>query len=325
MAPHRAGVTRPGLSPCPPGVASARPPAATGRLWEIDCSRTLAISMMISYHVVYDVDLVAPGLGPDPLTGAWGALPEATGSLFLLLVGVSLAVADGRGRAGGGSTVARARRHARRAIRGLGAALLVTVATLAVFPERYVRFGILHAIGVSALLAIPLLRLRRWNVALGVAVVVAGIAVGGEGSGFPGGLILGFPAPSFSSVDYWPLLPWFGVVLIGVGAGHALYPLGSRSRVLRRLSLPEYGRPRGIVARLGAPGRHSLPVYLAHQPILVVLVAAALGVAGVSSSPLPKWPGLAVLAIVTVVVGVALLRARGPLAFREAGSGGGRA
>ena len=74
------------------------PPAAiaTRRYWEIDLARTVAILMMVAYHAVYDIDLLAPGAGPDPFRGAWGALPEATGTSFLLVAGVSLAVADGR-------------------------------------------------------------------------------------------------------------------------------------------------------------------------------------------------------------------------------------
>jgi uncharacterized membrane protein len=68
-------------------VASAggRPDRARSRLWEIDLGRTLAITMMVAYHTVYDLELLSPGLGPDPFTGTWGALPEATGSLFLFV------------------------------------------------------------------------------------------------------------------------------------------------------------------------------------------------------------------------------------------------
>jgi uncharacterized membrane protein len=59
--------------------------------------------------------------------------------------------------------------------------------------------------------------------------------------------------------DYVPLFPWAGVLLLGITAGHALVnnrfallePLGRAPRVLRFL------------------GRHSLAVYLLHQPLLI--------------------------------------------------------
>jgi uncharacterized membrane protein len=255
----------------------------TGRLWEIDVARTVAIAMMVSYHVVYDIDMLAPGLWADPFTGAWGALPEATGSLFLLLVGMSLSVSDGRAEARGTPRRARARRHMMRALRVLGAAMVVTATTFLVFPERYVRFGILHAIAVSALLATPLLRLGRWNAVLGVGVVAAGIAMRGGQSEVPGSFIVGAPPAGFSSVDYWPLLPWFGVVLIGVAIGGALYPRGARSRLVRRVT-GLAGRGNRVAVWLGTPGRRSLLVYLVHQPVLVLLVAAVLTATGTTIS-----------------------------------------
>jgi uncharacterized membrane protein len=59
--------------------------------------------------------------------------------------------------------------------------------------------------------------------------------------------------------DHVPLLPWFGVVLVGVALGAAL----PRARV----ALDRMGRlsPRW----LGWLGRHSLLIYLVHQPVLI--------------------------------------------------------
>jgi uncharacterized membrane protein len=64
--------------------------------------------------------------------------------------------------------------------------------------------------------------------------------------------------------DYRPLLPWFGVVLIGLFAGNVLYgenkrPVAKRAPVVARPLLPL--------------GRNSLFFYLIHQPILIALLA----------------------------------------------------
>lgn len=98
-------------------IAADKAVAATARFWEVDCARTMAITMMVVYHVVYDVDFLAPGLGPDPLEGGWRLVPEATASLFLLLAGVSFTISDARARSRGltGSRLqgrTRATRHA---------------------------------------------------------------------------------------------------------------------------------------------------------------------------------------------------------------------
>jgi uncharacterized membrane protein len=67
-------------------------------------------------------------------------------------------------------------------------------------------------------------------------------------------------------VDYYPLLPWFGVALLGIFAGYSLYPQGQ----------PQFGWPDvskiPFVQSLRFLGRHSLLIYLIHQPILIGLL-----------------------------------------------------
>ena len=75
-------------------------------------------------------------------------------------------------------------------------------------------------------------------------------------------------------------MPWVGVVLIGVAVGRAFYPGGARGRWCARL-------PAAAPAALSPPaaaGRHSLLIYLAHQPLLIALVALALLLAGIEPS-----------------------------------------
>lgn len=68
------------------------------------------------------------------------------------------------------------------------------------------------------------------------------------------------------TVDYFPLFPWFGVVLFGVGLGAILYKDGKR-----QFKFPDLSRylPVRVVSAIG---RRSLLVYLVHQPILVGLI-----------------------------------------------------
>src|SRR5687767_10236736 len=112
--------------------------------------RTLAIGLMVVYHVAYDVHLLAPQVALDPFDGGWRALQVTCGSTFLALVGVSYWVSDQRGRARGLRGTALWRAHARRGGEVLAAALLVSVATLlALGADDAVRFGILHLIAAA--------------------------------------------------------------------------------------------------------------------------------------------------------------------------------
>ncbi len=77
---------------------------------------------------------------------------------------------------------------------------------------------------------------------------------------------IGFTTHKPVTQDYVPLFPWLGVALVGVAAGDALVrrsfaPLASLARA-----------PRALVWL----GRHSLAVYMVHQPILIGALALAL-------------------------------------------------
>jgi uncharacterized membrane protein len=255
---------------------------AGARLWEIDLIRTFAIGLMVVYHSGYDVHLLAPQVALDPFNGAWRALQVTCASTFLALVGISYWITEQRGRSRGLSGVALWRRHARRGREVLAAALLVSLATLlALGTEDAVRFGILHLIATAVLVVLPLtVRLGVWNGVVGVGAIAVGLMLSESGSDIQGALVLGFD-PGDTGVDWYPLLPWIGACLVGVAIGALLYPGGERGRWLHRLMRA----PRGTV-RAGAPGRHSLPIYLVHQPVLIVLTALILALTDTEF----EWP-----------------------------------
>jgi uncharacterized membrane protein len=250
--------------------------AGSERLWEVDVARTIAIVMMVVYHAAYDVTTLAPQTGVDAFSGGWRALQVATGTSFLAIVGVSLMISNGRARARGRHGAELWLGHARRAGQVLAAALLVSVATYLALGDEYIRFGILHCIAVSMLLAPLFTRLGPLNLPLGIVAIVVGLRL--EDRTFDVGWLfpLGVRSGGELGVDYYPLLPWFGVVLIGLALGGLLYPGGRRGALVAAAASGG-----GRVARLlGVPGRWALPVYLVHQLVLFPLEALALVVLG---------------------------------------------
>jgi uncharacterized membrane protein len=150
-----------------------------------------------------------------------------------------------------------------------GCGLLVTLGTWLFIRERFVIFGILHLIGIAVILSPLFFRFGKVNILFGLVCIFAGYLIAGtNGPEFL--LPLGIIPPGFTSVDYTPLFPWLGVVLIGMGIGAYLYAGGTRQFHLT--SLPDV-----LVAPLSFLGRHSLVLYLVHQPVIILLLVLATG------------------------------------------------
>ena len=242
---------------------------ATGsrRYWEIDAARGVAILMMVTFHVVYDLDYFGSAdIGAT--SGFWRMFAQATASLFLLLVGVSLTLSHSRA-AGRLAGMALPLKYVRRGARIFLYGMAITVVTWLFLPDGVILFGVLHCIGLSIILAYPVLRHRWLSPFLGVACIAAGIVVSSVEANTDLLLWLGVRTGGMYMFDYFPLLPWLGVVLLGVFLGGMLYPGGER-----RLHPPDVtGWP--MAGLLSWMGRHSLAIYLVHQPLLVAMLMAA--------------------------------------------------
>lgn len=231
------------------------------RFWEIDALRGVAILMMVIYHLVWD--LAYFGIAEvDPYRGFWRLFARATATLFLLLVGVAIQLRAER-PAVEGEAGALLRRQVRRGLTVFAAGLAVTAATWLFIPQGVVVFGILHLIGASMLLAYPFRGLGGRNLLVAAVLIAAGVWLQGVVVDFPWLVWLGLMPAGFASVDYFPLLPWFGVVLVGLFIGGAAY-----RGYARRFALTLAGTepPLRLLIWLG---RRSLPIYLLHQPLLI--------------------------------------------------------
>jgi uncharacterized membrane protein len=71
-------------------------------------------------------------------------------------------------------------------------------------------------------------------------------------------LPFGIHSPFYSSFDYFPLFPWFGIFLAGASLGKSVYA-SKRSLIRRRLP----------VTFVNFAGRHSLLIYIVHQPVIL--------------------------------------------------------
>lgn len=235
------------------------------RYWEIDLARGVAVVTMIIFHSAFDLNFF--GILPLNVSGGFlRMLAYLTASTFIFLVGLSFTISHARA-AQRLDKRDLALKYIRRGLTIFGYGLIITAVTWLFLPSVFIVFGILHFIGIAILLAPLFVRLDADKlITASIACLAAGYAISGITGPWPL-LWLGVRPESFSSLDYVPLLPWFGLVLIGMACGHRFYPDGRREFSLPAAE-PALARPFEFL------GRHSLIVYFLHQPVILIVIAA---------------------------------------------------
>ncbi|MDI6806880.1 MAG: heparan-alpha-glucosaminide N-acetyltransferase [Candidatus Aenigmarchaeota archaeon] len=235
---------------------------AKGRLWEIDTIRGVAIVLMVISNFVYDLYNFG-SWQIDIFNGFWWVFPRVIVATFVLLVGLSLNLSYVRVRHKNESLLFK--KYLMRGIKIFLWGVAITAVTWMFLPQGVILFGVLHFIGVGIILAYPFLRYphARWLPWLAILLIIFGIWLHSKVYDWPWLFWLGLIPKGFSTFDYIPILPWFGVLLLGLWVGGRFYPEGKRTFALADFSnLPS-------VKFLCLLGRNSLLIYLIHQPILV--------------------------------------------------------
>lgn len=240
----------------------------------LDTVRGVCILSMVAYHGMYDlVDIF--GLPSAWYTGLPGYIwQQSICWTFILLSGMCWQLS---------------RRHVKRGLLLVGCGAAITLITWLVMPSQRILYGVLNLLGLSALLLIPLDKVFRkipaWAGLVGALLLFALTKNVSRGSlGFEGLVlcrlpswlyttdllpVVGLPSPSFWSTDYFPLLPWFFLFC----AGYFLWSLLDKSPRAKELLRPGL-RPLSFL------GRHSLVIYLIHQPALMAVFTVLGRIAG---------------------------------------------
>lgn len=241
---------------------TALPDGRNPRLAAIDVLRGIAVIGMVVYHFSWDLwnsGLIYADVIGDP---GWRAFARTVAGTFIGLSGFNLILAHRNGFRRG--------LFLRRLAIIAGAAILVSIGTWLLMGDELVYFGILHCLAVTSVLALPFLGVPAWfMVLIGAGAVAAPFFLQNAVFDWPPLLFIGLSPHPRNTVDYVPLLPWFGIVLFGM----ALARLAIDHGVLARIG---GWRPAAPFRPLAFIGRWSLPIYLIHQPILIGALTLAM-------------------------------------------------
>ena len=206
---------------------------------------------MVAVHLVYDLTELYALLAPPP--AAFYALKNSGGAVFFLLSGISASLGQ---------------RHLRRGLTVLLCAAAVSAVTAAAAIP--VRFGVLHALGCCMLLWLLFQNCAQKLLLFSALLFLSLGAVFRDFSvGTPFLYPLGLLSNGFESADFFPLFPYFSYFLAGALLGRILYPA-------RRSLLPAFPFTAPLARFLCLCGRRSLPIYLLHQPVLILVVEGVL-------------------------------------------------
>jgi uncharacterized membrane protein len=217
------------------------------RLVAIDALRGCAIALMVAYHFCFDLQYygwIQTNFNEDPF---WLWSRTIIVSLFLCVAGISLVLANRNGISWPG--------FQKRFGILAGCAALTSVSSYLLFPQSWIFFGVLHFIAVASVLGLGFLRYPRLALLVGIVLIALGCFVQLPFFNQTGLQFIGLMTYKPVTEDYVPLLPWFGVVLVGMF-------MGSKTPLLKW--------PRA--AFLAYIGRHSLLIYMLHQPLLLAML-----------------------------------------------------
>jgi uncharacterized membrane protein len=222
-------------------------PASRPRYPLIDAARGVAILAMVVFHFAWDLYFLGFSDLDISIDPWWTAFQKAIVSSFLFLAGVSLWLGHGAG--------IRWRSFWRREAILVAAAIAVSIGTWLAFGDYFAFFGVLHAIALCSLLALPFLRLPAiLSAAVGAVVIALPLLVTHPIMRERWLAWIGFWPISPSTADIVPVFPWLGVMLLGLAAASLL--AGSS---VWTLPAPRW---------LAWLGRWSLVIYLVHQPVM---------------------------------------------------------
>jgi uncharacterized membrane protein len=228
-----------------------------GRIQAIDYIKGIDIVFMVLFNYSVTLDYFNLIRIPSDFLYRY-LLPISIASIFIFISGISAHLSFQKHKE------KLTRRYFIRGMKLLFFSLLITIFTYVFVPRYTIYFGILHFFAVASFLIPAFMKYYELNLVAGLSIILSGVYLQQQTFNFSYLLWLGFTPENFTTFDYFPLIPWLGVILLGI---HYSRYIIEKTANLKFSS--------GFSSIFKFLGKHSLTVYLIHQPILILLLIAS--------------------------------------------------
>lgn len=221
---------------------------------------------MVVFHVIFFLDffsIVHFSYGQD----GWFILARFVQLSFLLLVGIGIQLSYQKTVADRGLKIDFLKKNIYRGFIVFCAGLLVTLGSWLFLAEGYIRFGVLHLIGVSIIVLGFIVNYPRFALFLSLLIYLASFPISTIVIPESYWLVIGFHVQNFYTLDYFPIFPWMAVPALGIWFGHILL-----KNYRRNYPAPSFLESSRFAHLLAVLGQHSLLIYLIHLPIILVII-----------------------------------------------------
>lgn len=221
------------------------------RVWELDALRGLFLLCMIGIHAVFDLQYF---LQLDIRTSAvFDFIQNNGGILFIVISGICATLGT---------------RFLKRGLLVMACGGLISAVTWAMTQvgmaddSIIIYWGVLHLLGFCMIFYGILRHLpSAMLVVLAAAFIAVGFWIGDIHPQTASFCFLGLTPDDFATSDFFPVFPYTGWFIFGIFLGRLLYKE-------KRTLLPRFPSRLGVIRFLSFCGRHSLWIYLLHQPIV---------------------------------------------------------
>ena len=210
----------------------------------IDFLRGLGILLMIIFHFVFDLNFSRVFYITFLNNPLWIGFGRLILTIFLICVGMGLALAHKTGIQWSSAK--------QRFYKIGGWALIITIITYILMPKHFIFFGVLHCIAVMSVVCVFFVNRPKLSLLLCILIFLPYFI-------FQPTLIPLSKWLKVSSIDNTPLYPWIGMVFLGI--------------YLESINFHKIYLKKNLVTKpFEVMGKHSLKIYLVHQPVLIGLL-----------------------------------------------------